>query len=100
MSLTALDALQHAFAGLRIALDGDDMVAVEKAAATLHGATEQVRAAGVWRDEPALRTKLGEIQPLMEAARIRANILADQTRQRISLLVERGVQGAQLTYSR
>lgn len=100
MSLTTLDELHNAFAALRIALDGDDMVAVERATAAVGKATNKVKAAGAWHDEPALHQKLADIQPLMEAARIRAHILTDQTRQRIALLADRGAQGAPLTYGR
>ncbi len=100
MTVAALDMLRDAFAALRIALDGDDANALDAAAARVRDATAHLRAAGAWRDEPAVRERLKDMMPVIESARIHANVLQDHTRQRIDILAAHGVQKAPLTYGR
>jgi hypothetical protein len=100
MSVAALDLLYDAFAALREALDGDDIAKVDRATARVKDAVDKVKAVGAWHDEPGLRTRLASIAPLMEAARVRTSVLADQTRQQIAMLAERGAIAAPLTYKR
>jgi len=100
MSVATLDLLHDAFVALREALDGDDITKVDRATARVQEAVTKVRAVGAWRDEPGVRTRLASIAPLMEAARIRTSVLADQTRQQIAMLAERGAIHAPLTYKR
>lgn len=100
MPLSALDELRDAFAELRGALDGDDIMLVDAATARVRDATATVRAAGAWRDEPAVRDRLNSLMPLIDAARIRTNVLNDNARQRIDLLAAHGVAQAPLTYRR
>lgn len=100
MSIAALDNLRAAFADLRAALDGDDMAAVDSATKRVKASAIEARAVGAWRDEPAVRDRLSDLMPLIDAARIRANILSDQARQRIDLLAVRGAAQAPMTYGR
>lgn len=100
MSVAVLDLLRDALAALRDALDGDDVSGIDAATARVSSAVSQVRAVGAWRDEPVLRERIASVVPLMEAARIRTSVLADQTRQRIALLAEYGAMSAPLTYKR
>ena len=100
MSLSALDQLRDAFADLRNALDGDDVALVDAATQSVRDATARVRAAGAWRDEPAVRDRLNSLMPLIDAARIRTNVLNDNARQRIDLLSAHGHGQGPLTYSR
>lgn len=99
MSVALLSSFRAAMLALREALDGSDAEAIETASARLATAVSRVRAQGAWLDEPALREELAALGPLIEAARVRISFLADQTRQRIALLAERGVMPP-LTYSR
>jgi hypothetical protein len=100
MSAAVLDSVYDAFAALRDALDGDDIARVDAATARVGRAVAEMRGVGAWRDEPEVRARLASLLPLMEAARIRTSVLADQTRQRIAMLAERGVVHAPLTYGR
>lgn len=100
MSLSALDELRDAFADLRQALDGDDIIMVDAATARVRDATAHVRAAGAWRDEPAVRDRLNSLMPLIDATRIRTNVLNDNARQRIDLLAAHGGPQMPLTYRR
>lgn len=100
MPISALDQLRDAFAELRNALDGDDITRVDAATKRVRDATAQVRAAGAWRDEPAVRDRLNSLVPLIDAARIRTNVLSDNARQRIDLLAAHGHGKGALTYNR
>lgn len=100
MNLSALDLLRDAFSGLRAALDGDDIAALNAATARVRDAAMQVRASGAWHDEPALRERLTSLLPLIEAARIRVHFLSDQARRHMDLLAERGATAGPLTYRR
>ena len=100
MNLAALDGLRDAFAGLRAALDGTDVAAINAATARIRDAALEVRASGAWHDEPALRERLNSLLPLIEAARIRVHFLTDQARRHMDLLAERGATAAPLTYGR
>lgn len=100
MSSAAIDQLYDAFAALRDALDGQDVARLDAATQRVNRAVAEVKAFGAWRDEFAVRARLERLLPLMEAARIRTSFLADQTRQRIAILAERGSMHAPLTYGR
>ncbi|CAN5446215.1 hypothetical protein BH10PSE12_BH10PSE12_23930 [soil metagenome] len=100
MTSAVIDQLYDAFTALRDALDGDDIAKVDAATARVNKAVADVKAVGAWRDEFAVRARLDRLLPLMEAARVRTSFLADQTRQRIALLAERGSIHAPLTYGR
>jgi hypothetical protein len=100
MTSTVVDQLYDAFKALRDALDGDDIAQVDAATARVHGAVTDMKSVGAWRDEFAVRARLERLVPLMEAARVRTSFLADQTRQRIAMLAERGSIHAPLTYGR
>ena len=100
MPISALDDLRAAFAELRDALDGDDINMVDAATGRVRDATARIREAGAWRDEPALRDRLNGLMPLIEAARIRTNVLNDNARQRMHLLGTHGAAQMPLTYGR
>lgn len=100
LGLAALDELTAAFEELRGVLDGIDPAAIESAASRVASAVAAVRAIGVWRSEPAVRDRLKALQPLMEAARVRTNVLADHAGQRLSVLATRGAERAPLVYGR
>ncbi|WP_022683778.1 hypothetical protein [Sphingobium bisphenolivorans] len=100
LGLAALDELTAAFDGLRAALDGNDPASIESATSRIAKAAAAVRAIGVWRSDPAVRDRLEALRPLMEAARVRTNLLADHTKQRLSILAAQGAETAPLVYSR
>ena len=100
MTVAALDTLRDAFAALRTALDGNDAAALDAAAAQVREATAQLRATGAWRDDADVRARLSALMPIMDSARIHANMAQDHTRQRIEILAAHGGRQAPLTYSR
>ena len=100
LGLAALDDLFCAFEGLRAALDGSDAAAIEAAANRIDKATAAVRAIGAWRSDEAVKERLTALLPLLEAARVRLNLLSDHASQRLSLLASHGSTHAPLTYGR
>ncbi|MCI4591564.1 hypothetical protein MOK15_15885 [Sphingobium sp. BYY-5] len=100
LGLAALDDLFDAFEGLREVLGGNDAVAIETASQRVSTAAAAVRAIGAWRSDPAVVERLSTLLPLLESARVRVNLLADHTSQRLSILASHGVQAAPLTYGR
>lgn len=100
LGLAALDGLFAAFDDLRAALDGADAAAIETASQKVSEAASAVRAIGVWRSEPAVVERLNGLMPLIEAARVRTNVLADYTSQRLAILTTSGAQTGPLTYGR
>jgi hypothetical protein len=100
ISLAALDELTAAFEQLRGVLDGNDPVAIESATARVAKAASSVRAIGAWRSDPVVKDRLRALQPLMEAARVRTNVLADHINQRLAILAAQGSETAPLTYRR
>lgn len=100
LGLTALDDLFATFDELRVALDGADATAIDAASGRVAMAAGAVRAIGAWRSEPAVLERLSALQPLIEAARVRTNVLADHAGQRLSLLARHGARTAPLTYGR
>lgn len=100
LGLAALDELTAAFEELRAVLDGTDASAIESATHHIARAAAAVRAIGVWRSDPAVRDRLKALQPLMESARIRTNLLADHANQRLAILAARGAETAPLVYGR
>ncbi|KEQ54305.1 hypothetical protein [Sphingobium chlorophenolicum] len=100
LGLAALDELNAAFEALRSVLDGTDVAAIEAATHRIAAAASAVRAIGVWRSDPAVRDRLTALQPLIESARIRTNLLADHMNQRLAILAERGAENAPLVYGR
>lgn len=98
--IASLDKLYEAFGELRRALDTYDASTINAAAAVVKAATDEVRAQGAWQMDPALKVKIEALKPLIESARVRANLASDTVRQRISLLAQTGVENATLTYNR
>lgn len=86
MSLQALGHLQAAHEGLIIALDANDVEAIEQRLDQLRDAIAVVRSTGGWRDCPQLKERAKLIAQLAEAARIRVNFLTDMTAQRLQML--------------
>ena len=100
LGIAALDSLGQAFDDLRAALGGNDPHAIEAATARVGQAAAAVRAIGAWRSDPAVADRLAALAPLIESARIRVNLLADHTSQRLSVLAAHGAIAAPLTYGR
>lgn len=98
--IASLDKLYAAFGDLRRALDSYDAAQINAATAVVKAATDEVRAQGSWRQDPELREKIEALKPLIESARVRANLASDNVRQRISLLAQTGAESASLTYQR
>lgn len=96
----ALEGMLTAMEGLREALDGSDVAAIESAAARVGQAADAVRAIGVWRAEPAVRDRLKALAPMLESARVRINLLNDHVGQRLSILAAHGAEAAPLVYGR
>lgn len=100
LSLAALDDLANAFEELRGVLGSNDPVAIESASARVSQAAAAVRAIGAWRSDPVVADRLKAMLPVLESARVRVNLLADHTSQRLSILASHGAQTAPLTYGR
>lgn len=100
LGLAALDELTAAFDELRGVLDGTDPVAIESATRRIAAAAASVRAIGVWRTEDSVQDRIKALQPFMESARIRTNLLADHANQRMAILAAQGAETAPLTYGR
>lgn len=100
LGLAALDELFSAFEELRVALDGTDVAAIDAAAARVSRSAAAVRAIGAWRADGAIRERVTALLPLIEAARVRINLLADHAGQRLSLLAAHGSTQAPLVYGR
>ncbi|GAY23205.1 MULTISPECIES: hypothetical protein [Sphingobium] len=100
LGLAALDELGAAFEELRGALDGVDAAVIEAATQRIAKAASAVRAIGVWRSDEAVKDRLRALQPLMESARIRTNLLVDHANQRLAILAARGAETAPLVYGR
>lgn len=93
-----IDALTDGFMLLRGALDSGDATLILEASRKVALAVDAVRGHGAWRADAQLRAKLEALIPLMESARIRINVAADDLRRRISLLADRGGNEARVTY--
>lgn len=100
LGLAELDSLGEAFENLRGVLGGNDPQAIEAATVRVAEAAASVRAIGAWRSDPALAERLHALAPLIESARVRVNLLADHTSQRLSALAAHGATAAPLTYGR
>lgn len=100
LGLAALDELFHAFEELRGVLDGTDAAAIEAASHRVSLAAASARAIGAWRSDPSVVERLSALVPLIEAARVRTNLLADYAGQRLAILASHGAQTAPLTYGR
>jgi hypothetical protein len=100
LGLAALDDLFSAFEELRVALDGTDVVAIDAAASRVSKSAAAVRAIGAWRADEAIRSRVTALLPLIEAARVRINVLTDHAGQRLSLLAAHGSTQAPLVYGR
>lgn len=98
--IASLDKLYAAFGDLRRALDTYDAAQINAAAAVVKAATDEVRAQGAWAKDPVLKEKIEALRPMIDSARVRANLASDTVRQRISLLAQTGVENASLTYQR
>lgn len=98
--VASLDKLYEAFGGLRRALDTYDAGQINAAAALVKAATDDVRAQGAWKMDPVLKEKIEALRPMIESARVRANLATDDVRQRITLLAQTGVENASHTYQR
>ncbi|WHO38283.1 hypothetical protein PMI04_017250 [Sphingobium sp. AP49] len=100
LGLASLDGLFAAFEELRAVLDGTDAAAIEAASNRVSAAAASVRAIGAWRSEPDVLARLNGLLPLIDAARVRTNVLADHSAQRLAILTAQGSRTAPLTYGR
>src|SRR3546814_2949982 len=79
---------------------GVDAAEIEAATQRIAKAASAVRAIGVWRSDEAVKDRLKALQPLMESARIRTNLLADHANRRLAILAAQGAETAPLVYGR
>jgi len=100
LGLAALDEMTAAFDALRTALDGRDAAVIDAATGRIGKAAAAVRAVGAWRADEDVTARLRQMKPLLEAARVRTAVLADQAGQRLSTLAAQGAATAPLTYGR
>lgn len=100
LGLAALDDLFSAFEELQVALDGTDVATIDAAASQVSHCASAVRSIGVWRADDAIRERVTALLPLIEAARVRINILSDHAGQRLALLAAHGSTQAPLVYGR
>ena len=100
LGAAALDDLFSAFEELRVALDGTDVTAIDAAASRVSRCAVAVRAIGAWRADDAIRARVTALVPLIEAARVRINVLTDHASQRLTLLAAHGSTQAPLVYGR
>ena len=100
LGVAALDDLFSAFEELRVALDGTDVTTIDAAASRVSRCAAAVRAIGAWRADDAIRARVAALLPLIEAARVRINVLTDHAGQRLALLAAHGSTQAPLVYGR
>ena len=100
MTAQALDRLGNGFSELIELLDGDDVERMETVIAEVRQALEEVRAEGAWRDTQEVTGRIREIMPLVEAARVRVNILTDLNRQNVDLMAHHSGRMSLSTYRR
>jgi hypothetical protein len=86
MSFQAIDRIGSGFSELLELLDGQDNTRMEAVLQEVRVALEEVRAEGTGRDTHEVTGRIRDIMPLIEAARVRVNLLTDETRQRVDLL--------------
>lgn len=98
--IASIDRLYTVFGELRRALDTHDAGAISSATQAVKAATDDVRAQGAWKMDAALKAKLDELRPLIDAARVRVNVASDDVRQRVALLAQNGTENATATYGR
>jgi hypothetical protein len=98
MSQALLDRVVECQSGLIAALDARDSDAINAAVSELHAALDALKQEGAFRS--CSRETLDHAIKQAHAARIRTNILADWTRQRIDRLAQiRGHAPARTTAS-
>lgn len=86
MKRETLDKLIESERALVAALDADDAGAIERGTSAYASALEDVRSQGGWQQQPELKERAQEALHLADALRVRINVLADMTRQRLQLL--------------
>lgn len=91
MSLAALTRLETCHEALIASLDAQDIDAVESHISALRDAVAEVRAVGVWHDNPETLSRAKRVAQLAQAASTRVNFLTDRNHGRLELLsVARG----------
>ncbi len=100
MSSDALDAVIAAERALIAALDACDAAAVEASTADYRHALGRVKAIDGWRQDDTIKTRANEALALADAARVRVNVMADHTRQRLQLLAAGRGQAGPIVYRR
>ena len=100
MGMATLERLAKSVETLTAALDGDDVIALERAVAAIRPVLEDMKAHGAWHIKPETTTLLKAIAPALDAARVRVNILSDLGRRRLDMLAQRGIATGPMTYGR
>ncbi|OYW87832.1 MAG: hypothetical protein B7Z20_04075 [Sphingobium sp. 32-64-5] len=95
-----VQALHAAFADLGQALDSRDAARMLAAGEAVRRACDAVREQAPGEMGAEGRAALENLLPLVDEARRRINVEADDVRQRIALLAQQGVSGAAATYAR
>lgn len=98
MSLLILDRLAGAHEALIVALDGNDLAAIEAATAGLAAAVSEAGGIETLRGDGQARERLHSLATLAVAAQQRVNFLTDRMRGRVAALSALGGQAANHTY--
>ncbi len=98
MSLRILDRLASSHEALIVALDANDLVAIEAATAALADAVEAARDLAPPADPAGFRDRLASLAALAQAAQGRVNFLTDMIGRRIDTVSAMAGRAPALTY--
>lgn len=99
MNIQLLDRLASSHEALIVALDANDLAAIETATADLAAAVEAARAMELPTDPTGLRERLASLAALAQAAQGRVNFLTDMVGRRVDTLSVMAGRAPTLTYS-
>ena len=98
MSLQLLDRLASSHEALIVALDANDLAAIEAATADLADAVEAARAMAMPDERAGFRDRLASLAALAQAAQGRVNFLTDMVGRRVDTLSAMAGRAPTLTY--
>ncbi|MPT49265.1 MAG: hypothetical protein E2598_12760 [Sphingobium sp.] len=96
----SVEHLEKVLTMLRQSLDHKDAAAIMLATREVGVAIDAVRARQSEVISPEIRSRLEAMVPMIENARMRVNVAADDVRRRIDHLAQQGVEQASSLYGR
>lgn len=96
----AVEHLENVMGLLRQSLDHRDAAAIMLATKEVAIAVDAVRARQGEEISPEIHARLNAMTGMIENARVRVNVAADDVRRRIDQLAQQGVEGAASLYGR